>query len=243
MKQFINSYGLTESGFIIRPLQSSPESKGYDDLHSGCMAPGAIARICLPGSRGPLKRGEVGELRGGGMMVISQYHGDDSSDFSFDEVGLWHMTGDQAIMAENGEISIVGRCKDEIIRAGINISPPIIEKVLDHFEDLTSQIVGIPDDVAGELPVVVVEMVNGCNVFKTFLQEHVTRNLGAAFALERVIDLRGLEIDDFPRTATGKVRKSRYQTHGTRVLGQKPISRQNFHKSQIDRGSTDPRLV
>ena len=50
-------------------------------------------------------------------------------------------------------------------------------------------------------------MVNGRNVSKTELQEHVIRNLGPTFALERVIDLRDFGIDDFPRTATGKVRK------------------------------------
>lgn len=207
VKQVINSYGLTESGFITRPFQPSTASKEYDVLPTGGIAPGARARICLPGSRAPLKRGEVGELHEGGMTVIDQYLGGDNSDFYTDEIGLWHMTGDQAIMAETGEIIILGRYKDMIIRAGINISPPIIEKVLDQVEDLTSQVVGIPDDVAGELPVAVVKMVNGCNVSKTLLQEHVIRNLGATFALERVIDLRDLGLDDFPRTATGKVRK------------------------------------
>ena len=87
-------------------------------------------------------------------------------------------------------------------------STPIIEKVLDHFEDLMTQIVGVPNDVAGELPVAVVKMVNGCNVSKIFLHEHVIRNLGAKFALKGVIDLRDLGIDDFPRIVTGKVCKA-----------------------------------
>ena len=108
---------------------------------------------------------------------------------------------------ETGEILILGRYQDMIFRAGIKISPWIIEEVLDQFENLTSQVVGIPDDVAGQLPVAVVKMVDGCKVTKTLLQEHVIRNLGATFALERVIDLRELGIDDFPRTATGKARK------------------------------------
>ena len=207
VKQVVNSYGLTESGFITGPFQPITASKAYNVLPSGRMAPGARARICLPGSRAPLRRGEVGELHENGMTVISQYLGGDNSDFYTDEVGLWHITGDQAIMAETGEILILGRYKDMIIRAGINISPRIIEEVLDQVENLTSQVVGIPDDVAGELPVAVVKMVDGCEVSKTLLQEHVIRNLGATFALERVIDLRELGLDDFPRTATGKVRK------------------------------------
>ena len=207
VSQVTNSYGLTESGFITRDFLPSTASNAYDALPSGRVAPGVRVRICLPGSRAPLKRGEVGELHESGMTIISEYIGGDNSGFYTDEVGLWHITGDQAIMAETGEISILGRYKDMIIRAGINISPPTIEKVLDQVEDLTSQVVGIPDDVAGEVPVAVVKMVNRCNVSKTWLQEHVIRNLGATFALERVIDLRDFGFDDFPRTATGKVRK------------------------------------
>ena len=207
VNQVVNCYGLTESGFIATSFQASTASKVYDVPPSGRLVPGARARICSPGSRSPLERGEVGELHEGGMTVISQYLGGDNSDFYTDEVGLWHMTGDQAIMAETGEILILGRYKDMIIRAGMNISPSAIENILDQVEDLTSQVVGIPDDVAGEVPVAVVKMVNRRNVSKTLLQEIVIRNLGANFALERVIDLRDLGIVDFPRTATGKVRK------------------------------------
>lgn len=205
VSQVTNSYGLTESGFITGPFQ--PSNKASDALPSGRMAPGARARICMPGSRAPLKRGEVGELHVGSMTIISEYIGGDNSAFYADEAGLWHITGDQAIMAQTGEISILGRYKDMIIRAGTNIAPPTIEKVLDQIENVTSQVVGIPDDVAGEVPVAVVKMANGCNVSKFRLQEHVVQNLGGTFALERVIDLRDLGIDDFPRTATGKVRK------------------------------------
>ena len=207
VSQVTNSYGLTESGFITGPFQPSTPGKAYDALPSGRLAPGARARICLPGSRAPLKRGEVGELHEGGMTVICEYIGGDTSSFYTDEVGLWHITGDQAVMEETGEIVILGRYKDIIIRAGINISPANIEKVLDQVEGLVSQVIGIPDDIAGEVPVAVVKMVSGYNVSKTWLQEHVIRNLGATFALERVIDLREVGVDDFPRTATGKVRK------------------------------------
>ena len=219
VSQVTNSYGLTESGFITRDVLPSTASKAYDALPSGRVAPGVRVRICLPGSRTPLKRGEVGELHEGGMTIISEYIGGDDSGFYTDEVGLWHITGDQAIMADTGVISILGRYKDMIIRAGINISPPTIENVLDQVEDLTSQVVGIPDEVAGEVPVAVVKMLNGCNVSKTWLQEHVIRNLGATFALERVIDLKDFGLEDFPRTATGKVRKVDIRCLVQKLLG------------------------
>ena len=226
VSQVTNSYGLTESGFITGPFQ--PSNKSYDTLPCGRMAPGVRARICSPGSRAPLRRGEVGELHEGGMTIISEYIGGDNSCFYTDEVGLWHITGDQAIMAETGEISIMGRYKDIIIRAGMNISPPTIEKVLDQVEGLTSQVVGIADDVAGEVPVAVVKMANGCNVSKIWLQENVIRDLGATFALERVIELRDLGIDDFPRTATGKVSKLDIRRLVQDSVGRKPNKSTDF---------------
>ena len=140
---------------------------------------------------------------------------------------------------ETSEITILGRYQDMIFRAGMNISPRIIEEVLDQFENLTSQVVDIPEDVAGELPVAVVKMVDGCKVFKTLLQEHVIRNLGATFTVERVIDLRDLGIDDFPRTATGKVRKV-----DVRRLVQELLGRQSNKSTDFtNRESTEAALT
>ena len=239
VSQVTNSYGATESGFITRLSQSSTARKENDALPSGRVAPGTRARICSPGSRAPLKRGEVGELHEGGMTVICRYIGGDDSSFYTDEIGLWHTTGDQAIMEESGEIVILGRYKDMIIRAGANISPATIEKVLDQVEGLTSQVIGIPDEIAGEVPVAVVKMVNGCKVSKSWLQEHVIRDLGATFALERVIGLGEMDIDDFPRTATGKVRKV-----DIRRLVQELLRRESNTSTEIaNPGSTEAALM
>ena len=71
-------------------------------------------------------------------------------------------------------------------------------------------------------------MVNGSNVSKTFLQEHVISNLGATFALERVIDLRDLGIDDFPRTAAGKVRKVDIRRMVQELLGRESNNSTDF---------------
>lgn len=75
----------------------------YEVLPSDRIAPSARVRICLPGSRASLTRGEFGELHKGRMTIISEYLGGECSDFYTDEVGLWHVTDDQAIMAETGE--------------------------------------------------------------------------------------------------------------------------------------------
>ena len=93
---------------------------------------GSKARICEPGSRTPLKRGDLGELHVGGFQVINGYLGIESEAFYKEQSGRenWIITGDQAIMDTTGAISIVGRYKDLIIRGGMNISPAVVEAVL-----------------------------------------------------------------------------------------------------------------
>ena len=100
------------------------------------------------------------------------------------------------------------RYKDIINRAGENISPSTIERVLNQAAGVqSSQVVGVPDEVAGEVPVAVIKVTSGGTISKSTLQDRIVKHLGVAFALERVIDLKELAIDDFPTTATGKVRK------------------------------------
>ncbi|KAL8957653.1 MAG: hypothetical protein Q9183_005999, partial [Haloplaca sp. 2 TL-2023] len=173
------------------------------------MAPGAKARVCAPGSREPVKRGTIGELHQGGGTITNRYiGGEDQSGFYEDKEGLWHVSGDRAVMAESGELTMLGRYKDVINRAGENISPSVMERVLNRQQGVKScQVVGIPDEIAGEVPVAVVETTNNVTYSKPMLHDQVIKELGVTFALERVLDLKELAIDRWPTTATGKVRK------------------------------------
>lgn len=58
-----------------------------------------------------------------------------TDDFYKDEMGeTWFRTGDQAVMHDEGSVSIVGRYKDMIIRGGENISPLSIERALNMID-------------------------------------------------------------------------------------------------------------
>ncbi|KAL8823140.1 MAG: hypothetical protein Q9191_006136 [Dirinaria sp. TL-2023a] len=206
-----NCFGMTEtSGMTEIFAWTDGVCKDSEPFPAGRMAPGAKARICAPGSRDPLRRGEIGELHQGGKTITDRYIGgdDDVSSFYTDQAGSWHVSGDRAVMAVTGEISVLGRYKDIINRAGENISPSTMERVLDGTEGVqSSQVVGVPDEVAGEVPVAVIKMIKDSSVSKALLYDRIVKELGVAFALERVIDFKDLAIDDFPTTATGKVRK------------------------------------
>ncbi|KAL8681144.1 MAG: hypothetical protein Q9186_002737 [Xanthomendoza sp. 1 TL-2023] len=206
-----NAFGMTETSCMTNVFAwKEGVCKDFEPFPVGCIAPGAKVRICAPGSHHPVKRGVIGELHLGGSTIADGYIGgsDDGAKFYSDEAGIWHVSGDQAIMAATGEITVLGRYKDVINRAGENISPSVLERVLNGVEGVQSaHVVGIPDEVAGEVPVAVIKMTEGKTVTKSLLHERVVKVLGTAFALERVIDLKELAVDDWPTTATAKVRK------------------------------------
>ncbi|KAI4145700.1 MAG: hypothetical protein L6R39_003719 [Caloplaca ligustica] len=206
-----NCFGMSETSGITEIFAwRDGVCKDSEPFPAGRVAPGGKARICTPDSREPVKIGEIGELHLGGPTVTKRYigGGDEVSRFYTDQHGTWHITGDRAVMAEDGVITVLGRYKDIINRAGENISPSVMERVLNQAEEVhSSQVVGVPDEVAGEVPVAVIKRTKDGNVSRSLLHELIIKELGTAFALERVIDLEELGIDQFPTTATSKVRK------------------------------------
>ena len=60
-------------------------------------------------------------------------------------------TGDLGVIEDDGLVRVVGRCKEIIIRAGVNIVPETIDAVLrTHSAVADCKTVGIPDDSLGE---------------------------------------------------------------------------------------------
>ena len=210
-KTVTNCFGMTEtSGMTQIYAWKDGLCKDSEPFPVGRMAAGAKARICAPDSREPLNRGVIGELHQGGKTIADRYISGENNVSSFytDKTGPWHISGDSAIMAETGEICVLGRYKDIINRAGENISPSTVERVLNKMKGIhSSQVIGVPDEVAGEVPVAVIKVVNNGIIPKSLLYEHVIKELGVAFALERIMYLKELGLNDFPTTATGKVRK------------------------------------
>jgi len=205
------SYGMTESpSTLIWPIKEGSVLRNGEVL-SGRPSRGARVKICEPGTTTMVPRGTAGELHNGGVQVISEYMDPNVKNDSFyaDEQGGWIITGDQAIMEEDGAVRISGRYKDIIIRGGENISPASIEALLQKAEGVyMAQVVGVPDEMAGEVPIAVIES-HGDNVTpNNVLKDMTSKALGPAFAPKTVINLKtDLGLDDWPKTAAGKIRK------------------------------------
>ncbi|KAL9041246.1 MAG: hypothetical protein Q9214_004174, partial [Letrouitia sp. 1 TL-2023] len=207
-----SGWGMTEGIGMLGWDQDSPVPSHSGALAVGKVMPGSRIRICEAGSRIPLKRGDIGELHCSGTSVISEYLNYSScEDFYVDQHGTWFISGDRAMMDKSGSVYILGRYKDIIIRGGENISPATIESCLNGFGVIETQVFGIPDSIMGETPVAVVKNLRGYNQtseLKSKLRQLVNRELGTSFALGDVFTLKELDLEDFPYTASGKVRKT-----------------------------------
>ncbi len=92
--------------------------------------------------------GEVGELIGRGPCCISGFIGEQGQDRWRDG---WFHTGDLAWLDPAGNIVIVGRLKEVIVRGGDKVSPAEVEALLrTHPQVSQVAVIGVPDPVLGE---------------------------------------------------------------------------------------------
>lgn len=95
--------------------------------------------------------GEIGEVWGRGPSAVSGYFNDPEATAEVWTEEGWYKTGDLGKLDEEGNLVIVGRKKDMIIRGGQNIYPVEIESLLrQHPKVRDVAIVGMPDPVMGE---------------------------------------------------------------------------------------------
>ncbi|HYH07090.1 MAG TPA: AMP-binding protein [Thermoanaerobaculia bacterium] len=144
-------------------------------------------------------RVEEGELLVRGPNVFAGYwRRAEATAAAFTADGFFR-TGDLASVAEDGYITLLGRKSDLIISGGFNIYPREIEELLLEQEGVAeAAVVGVPDEVRGEVPVAYL-----VGTFDAAELERVCREQLASFKVPR----RFVQVEAIPRTALGKVQK------------------------------------
>jgi len=95
--------------------------------------------------------GAVGEVTFRGPTIAPGFYQDPERNVADYVDGVWIKTGDQGRWDEQGNLMIVGRIKDIIIRAGQNIFPGEIENMLfTHPKVANVAVVGMPDPLMVE---------------------------------------------------------------------------------------------
>jgi fatty-acyl-CoA synthase len=196
------AYGLTETGpTVAMTVPGDPAVKRATTV--GRPLPGVEVRV-VDVTTGALHGPEaVGELAVRGPTLMSGYHRMPAETRrSFTPEGFF-LTGDLAVLDEEGYVHIVGRRKEMIIRGGFNVYPREVEDVLrahPAVEDVC--VVGAPHDVLGEQICACVVPTEGAVVrgedILAFAREHM--------ADHKVPDLVRF-FDALPMTASGKVKR------------------------------------
>jgi fatty-acyl-CoA synthase len=116
----------------------------------------------------------------------------------------WLVTGDIGYLTEDERLILTGRAKDLIVRSGHNIDPAVIEDVANEFPGvLISSAVGMPDQYAGEVPILFVVAAAGQIIDLDALEQHLRRSVMEPPAKPR----RVVVLDHLPVTAVGKIFK------------------------------------
>ena len=235
-------YGMTEACFVCASDMHGMPYARHDIpkiLPCGTAMPGGRLRVCKPGSSEVLKRGEIGELHMGGLQVTGGYLDRASDDF-YQEDGInWLATGDQARI-DGDLVYVLGRYKDLIIRGGENLSPAAIEGCLDSIAGIKdSQVVGIPDEVAGEVPVAVVRKSSALDLSDAQIQQKVSSELGMMFSPRYILELKDLGLADYPQTTSGKVKRGELKA----AVGQRLSQHSHRERNEIQLASTIDTLI
>ncbi|MGA4838838.1 AMP-binding protein [Streptomyces sp. G45] len=203
MEQVSICYGMTETSPV------STQTRMDDDLERrtatvGRVLPHIEVKVVDPATGVTLPRGSSGELCTRGYSVMLGYWQDPDRTAEVVDAGRWMHTGDLAVMRDDGYVRIVGRIKDMIIRGGENIYPREIEEFLyGHPKIADVQVVGVPDERYGEVPLACVILRDGAEALT--LDELRAYCEGRLAHYKVPVHLRLMEA--FPMTVSGKVRK------------------------------------
>lgn len=194
------SYGSTE-----HPVLST--GCGTDSIHQraftdGRLVTGNEARI-VDAEGTDVGPGEDGELVCRGPQQFVGYTDPSLNEDSY-LTDRWFRTGDIARLDQHGFLTITDRMKDVIIRGGETLSSKAIEDVLATMPAVAeSAVVGAPDQRLGETVCAFVVVRPG----SLLDLESVAQHFRAAGVARQKTPERLELVENFPRTASGKVQK------------------------------------
>jgi long-chain acyl-CoA synthetase len=196
--QLHNGYGVTEcSPTIAQTRVEAPRG----DTSIGPPFPGVQVKLVGP-DRNPVLEGEPGELWVRGPNVMKgYYHAPEETSAAVDENG-WFNTRDLARL-EDGNLFIVGRTKDLIVRHGFNVYPAEVEAVLNaHPEVVQSGVIG--RSVEGDEEVIAfIQLLATSAMTAADLAEYAARHLAPYKRPSQIFLVHAM-----PVTPTGKIVKA-----------------------------------
>jgi acyl-CoA synthetase len=197
-----NVYGMTENGSHQYTLPADPNDVVVATCGRACR--GYEVMLWSPDNPDqPAAPGAVGEIGGRGALLMLGYFGNQATtQGSFNAHG-WFMSGDLGQFDEQGNLRIVGRKKDLIIRGGHNIYPAQIEDLAHrHPAVRKAAAFAVADARLGE-KVCLALILEGPPVEPEAMLEHLAQAGLSKFDMPEYYQI----LDSFPLTPSGKILK------------------------------------
>lgn len=197
----LNGMGMTETGPTVFLMDETNATAKIGSVGK----PQILASVRLVDQQGiDVQRGETGELWFSGLGITPGYFQRPEATAEALTADGWLRSGDLGLQDEDGYYYIVGRLKDMYISGGENVYSAEVEGLLgEHPDILEAAVVGVEDEKWGEV---------GC----AYILTSPGHTLPAApdlvmFCRQRMaaykVPKEFIAVEDFPRTAAGKVQK------------------------------------
>jgi len=196
--RLVEGYGMTETSpsTHCNPLTGTRKTGSI-----GVPLPGTAAKVVdAEDSSREVPPGTPGELAISGPQVFRGYWGKPDLPGVFTADG-YLLTGDIAVMDDDGFFSVVDRKKELIIAGGFNVYPSEVEEVLFRLPGVRDAVVvGVPDKYRGETVKAFVVPAPGATLTEDDVVQHCATEL-TAYKVPKIVEFRV----SLPRTEVGKV--------------------------------------
>ncbi|MBI3160185.1 MAG: AMP-binding protein [Chloroflexi bacterium] len=219
------AYGLTEASPCVTCTHIEDGSITASRT-VGRPLPGVEIKLVDSGGY-PIAAGLEGELCVRGDNVMAGYWDDPAASAQVLDAEGWLHTGDLATIDPDGNVQVIGRQDDVIIRGGFKVYPQTIEMVLrTHPLVREAVVVGVPDLIYGEL-------ICACVVLQ---RPDVNSEDLRAFAAERLADYSAPDrvhvFKALPRRGSGVVHRN-YLSQLIRIRGRAWVFGKNIDTDAI----------
>lgn len=191
----IQTYGLTEASPRVSMME-----RGDRSLSCGSPVNGVSVRLVDDEENEVKGTAAAGEIWVKGPNVMLGYYNNPELTKATIVDG-WLKTGDLGYWNESGCLILTGRKKNIIISGGINIYPEEIEEFVYGLQEVEEvMVVGVHDDLLGEVPIAFLKVCDGCMVDIGALTQHCNLHL-SSYKVPRQWRI----VDEIPKTKTGKL--------------------------------------
>lgn len=214
IETFLTSYGLTEATAMATTCRVGDDFETISKTVGRAFPDVEVAIAGAEGGLAPV--GETGEVLVRGVNVMKGYLDDPEATAEAVDRDGWLHTGDVGVLDEARNLKLVDRMKDVVIVGGFNVYPAEVETILRQRPEIAEvAVVAAPDARMGEVCAAFAILKEGAELSFDALYGWARENM-ANFKAPRHLFV----VEDFPRTALGKVQKNLLRERARDLLAQ-----------------------